>query len=383
MLRRRGALMVAAILAGMIWPHPLTAQIEEATAEQTQEEPSSSQAKPSLPSVPSRPWLPDVPPPITPPPPPMPSTQALLIDRPDQRLGWFAIGDIDIVKPHFSGFLTSGVPITPTFSTVGTGQFLTLPALNSGVSGELTAPTFPNAVQLPMANMHWTVIPEIFLGYRFDKGAGALRLHYLNATSEGSQVLPNYDLAGSGFLRSHLNLNVADLDYVSSEFIFRPNRFLLQRELQGFLGLRTVSFFFDSTASGQQILDQHITNETAGLGLHVGWNGWQALPVSGLSLFTRLDAAGVWVTTRQRYTETAMLPDGSVITGNASSSPLSNGLANLVIEGGLSWTPDTSCRNVRFTLGYVWMHWWNAGHTDTSTADLNLQGVLLRGEWAY
>jgi hypothetical protein len=384
MLRGRGPLLLGVILAGMTWPHALSAQIEEASTDGQVEAVSTlpDKVKKPAPADPADPWpSPPIPPPITPPPPPMPSTQELLIDRPDQKLGWFVTGDVGIVKPHFTSSLNSGVPLTPG-SQLGAGQTITLPSLNSGVSGLPVAPTFPDSSHLPMARFNWTALPDIYVGYRFGMGAGAVRLHYQGTVAQGSQVLPDYDLAGSGFLRSHLNLNVADLDYVSSEFPLNPTSWLLLREIHGFLGLRAASIFFDTTAQGQQILDQHITNESAGLGLHVGWSVRHPLRY-GLSVYNRLDAAGIWAVTRQRFAETELLSDGTVLSGTANTNPLSNGLANLVIEGGLSWAPSLERRDLRFTVGYLWLRWWNVGQTDTSHADLTLQGVMLRGEWGY
>lgn len=383
MLRRYGPLVLGVILAGMTWPHALSAQLEEA-GEDGQVEPISTlpASASTLTGTADAGGMPSIPPPITPPSPPMPSTQELLIDQPGQKLGWFITGDVGIIHPHFISSLNSGVPLTSRLAP-GTGQTLTAPTLESGATGRPTAPIFADSAHLPMARMDWTALPEIYLGYRFGMGRGAVRLHYAGTVSQGSQIVPAFDLAGSGFLRSHLNLNTADLDYVSSEFIFRPNSWLLLRELQAFFGLRTTSIFFDTAATGRQILDEHITNESAGVGLHVGWYARQPLPWKGLSLYGMFDAAGLWANTQQRFAETEVAPGGGVITGNASTLPRSNGLANLVVEGGLSWTPSPETRNLRFTVGYLWLRWWNAGHTDTSSADLTLQGVMLRGEWGF
>src|SRR5262249_26287441 len=130
--------------------------------------------------------------------------------------GWFAILDVDVLKPHIKSTLTTPGPLSPDFS----GPLL-----------------------LPVAPLDWAGLPRVTAGYHLDHGAGDVLVSYrlLGASGDGSEA----DLAGGGpvALRSRLDVHTIDLDYGSGEFLTDGvdicPAFL--RDLRGGIGARIAS----------------------------------------------------------------------------------------------------------------------------------------------
>ena len=55
----------------------------------------------------------------------------------------------------------------------------------------------------------------------------------------------------------------------------------------------------------------------------------------------------------------------------------------LEVQAGLGWTPCWSRHWMRFAAGYEFQQWWYLGQINGSHADLQAQGVFLRGEWGF
>src|SRR5439155_6986850 len=136
------------------------------------------------PPIPPSPY-PTLPGPFVPPPPvpPPPSSYQLyqdnngrllrgdpLLDRPElPPPGWFAGVEVTILGPHVKNRLQAPVTI-------------------EGFE--------PNTVALPGAPLDWTGSPRFELGYRLAAGLGEIAVSYRNIVSEGSDVLPGFDLDG-------------------------------------------------------------------------------------------------------------------------------------------------------------------------------------------
>jgi hypothetical protein len=281
-----------------------------------------------------------------------------VLDPPGQSIGWYATLGAELLKPHITNRLTTPGPLAPALS---------------------------GPIRLPVAPLDWTGAPQLGLGYRFDNGAGELLVDYRLVASAGSELLPGLDSTGAGLLRSRLNLNTVDVDYVLPEFLTPEGvdtSWWFRRELRAGFGLRVASAFFDS-AAGRQALDERVSSLFAGVGPHAFWDYRQKLGDGPLWLYTRLDAAGVFGKIRQRFSEVAVGPGGAVAAGGFDTGRLSSGVGVGGFEAGLSWANPFGYRALRLTAAYSWERWWNLGRTDDSNAELTLQGLVFRAEFRY
>jgi hypothetical protein len=277
---------------------------------------------------------------------------------PGQSVGWYAGFDIGIMKPNLKMRLT-----TP---------------------GSFATPT-GNPISLPAATLDWVGVPQFNLGYRFAEGVGELRLGYRLLASAGTDVLPGLDPPVPGLLRTRLDVQTVDLDYISPEYIFGGGyvspAFL--RELRGGFGLRVASAFFDSRAAGAvRLPDTHVSSSFGGVGPRMFLELHQDLGRPDVQVYSRLSASGVLGPIRQRFSQTAVTAGGpeaaAFDTGNRNI-----GIGILQAEAGVSWEPNPLYRRLRLTAAYSWERWWNFGRTDDSNAELTLQGLLLRAEFRY
>ncbi len=305
---------------------------------------------PTLPSLPSSPPSLFAPPPTT-------LTQTPPLDAPiltpaGQVAGWFVNFDVGLIVPHVGSHLNSGSNLSDTFT---------------------------NPVTLPIAPMHWVPSPFLRAGYRFANGTGDVRLDWRSVASQGDTWLPAFDSAGSGYLRSQIDVQYASLTYGASEFLTNDPK--VNRTWTARFGVSAADVFFDSTAQGRQILLQSASNSFAGVGPTVGFGFWKPVPEWHLTLYGEVDATGMIGFTRQRFGESALV-GGQNVSEFVSVGQQSNGVGILGAEGGLSFTPCEE-RSWRFTLGYQWQRWWWVGATNDSNAALTLQGLFFRTEWRY
>jgi hypothetical protein len=302
-------------------------------------------------------------------------------ELPGLKLGWFGSVGTGVVKPFIHTNLNSGG----------------LPLAGPGGG-------FPGPVQLPIAQPNWAAMPDVQLGYRFTGGLGEMRARFQFLSSQGSETLVNFDAAGNGSLSSRLNVDVLDLDYSFTEFqqvrIPRINPLLL---IPGHLGLnlrpeddptwpplmmrwafgtRLANVFFDSQASGQQILNERTTNNFSGAGIRASVDFTKAMPWKPLAMYSRIEGSGVLGKTTQSFTGTQLLPGGGVQSGSVSERA-TNGVPVLDVETGLAYVPAWRDRTCRMTLGYKFQQWWYLGQTVDSKAELTLQGAFFRAEFGY
>jgi hypothetical protein len=262
--------------------------------------------------------------------------------------GWFASIELEVIAPDLSVHLSGPVAV-------------------AGVS---------SPVQLPGADLNWTGALRLEVGYRFPDGASLVGA-YRNVTASGTGGIANFDPAGGAFLRTRLNMNVFDFDYVSAEIPFSP-----LWDLQWRLGLRVAINYFDSQATGQ-VIAKDASSLFGGAGPHFGAEVRRALEVlPGLSAYGRLEGALVIGAVSQHFDEWVQLGGGSV-TGGDSRSDGVRAVPVLGFETGLSYRPPLLSPWVRFAAGYEIERWWGLGNIGDSHADLTVQGLFFRGEFRY
>jgi len=275
--------------------------------------------------------------------------------------GWFADVELDIVGSHVRNRLTDLV-------TVGSRP--------------------PDTVHLGSADLDWTAAPRFEVGYRLPAGFGAFALAYRFLATDGSATIEGPDAPAS--LKSRLDLNVVDLDYVSWEFFTEQWPYA---HMKWFFGIRYADVFFDSlaeepfaaAAAGSGIFETRVSNNFSGAGPHAGVELTRTLGGSGLALVARCDGALVFGQTHQHFFENSTTLDatGLPLSGlTRESNPQTLPMLNVLL--GLSWQPP-AFPNASFSLGYVYEHWWNAGRrsTTTSRGELSDQGIALRAGFNF
>jgi hypothetical protein len=280
------------------------------------------------------------------------------LNPPGQHLGWYADFDIGILKPHLDTHLS-----TPAGFTGPTGGPITLGA----------------------SPLDWAGVPEFSVGYRFGEGAGELRLSYRLLNSSGTETLSGSDAFGNpAQLHTTLNVQTLDFDYISSEYLSEGqdiSRFFF-RDLRAGIGLRAAAAYFDTRANGFPVTDTHISSAFGGVGPRMFVELHQDLGRPDLQLYTRLSASGLLGPILQEYSQTSMA-GGATNFGGYDTHNKNIGIGIFQVESGLSWEPEALGRRFRFTAAYSWERWWNFGRTDSSDAELTLQGVVLRAEFRY
>jgi hypothetical protein len=274
--------------------------------------------------------------------------------------GWFANVEADVVAVHVQNQLTNMV--------------------------QLPGSPMPDTVGLPSAGLGWTVSPRFEVGYRLPAGFGEFALAYRFLVAEGTDLLAG---AVPTRLKSRLDLNQVDLDYISREYSLWPHWDMKWR-----FGLRLAYLYFDSqadrpfdlvTAAGGGVFEARTTNSFVGFGPHAGVELARRLEGTGLALVGRVDLADMLGRIRQGFFEesTVLGPDGQPLAGQTRDSTSQN---VPVLNGrlGLSWQP---CRypHSHFFLGYQGEYWWNVGRRAdlSSRGELADHGFVLRAEFNF
>jgi hypothetical protein len=281
---------------------------------------------------------------------------ALKVASPEEDPGFFFDLGVELLKPHLKATLTTPGPLLP---------------------GATDAPVFP------VGTMDWTGAPQIVLGYRLPAGMGDVRVDYRLVSSSGTETIPGFDAAGASSLRTRLNLNQVDIDYRTAEFLTGGEEISpwFRRDLRAGFGIRVVSAFFDASATGQQLAEK-ASSIFAGVGPHGFLEYHQAVGDLPVALYTRISAAGVFGSIRQRFTQ-SLQTDGVLATAAFDTGHLSTGIGTIQGEAGVSWVVPIEQLPLRLSLGYTWERWWNFADTDDSRGELTLQGLFFRGEFRY
>ena len=237
-----------------------------------------------------------------------------------------------------------------------------------------------DVVRLPAAGMDWVVAPRIELGYRMPEGMGGFIFAYRPLTTEGNANLLGFGVGGVGLLHSRLDQQVVDFDWTSKEWTVAE---LLK--VQWRLGARFATIYADSAATDGTVF-QHSSNYFYGFGPHVGLDLWEPLPIMGLGLFVRAEAATLAGRINQTFEEVVELQNGPAGSGNNFHKTRS--VPTVSLEAGLSWSSAIFApERVTFTAGYAFEKWWYIGNLTSNLEDnkagLWSQGLFFRGEWRY
>jgi hypothetical protein len=278
-----------------------------------------------------------------------------------------------------NGDLLKGDPLldwSPWASGPGWFGALEVDAVGPSVKNRLNAPvTIGGAVTtvlLPSADLNWTAIPHVELGYRLEQGAGELLVSYRSLNAAGSGNIAAFDAAGnSAPLTSHLNMSVIDFDYASRENSLGP-----LWDMKWRTGIRVATIFFDSSAT-TALLSQHESNNFTGGGLHFGLHLKRRLGESGFSLVGQLDGGAVLGSVHQLYSETvAGAGSGQALASQVEPAPV------LEVRFGVDYAPP-QLSSLRLSTGYLFERWWTVGETHGTQGEVTYQGLFFRGEWRY
>jgi hypothetical protein len=249
-----------------------------------------------------------------------------------------------------------------------------------------------DVVTVPMARLDWTVSPRFELGKRLPDAFGELDVAYRFALAEGSGSTAGWetDPATTAALKSHLNLQLVDLDYGSHETSLGPDWGMKWR-----VGLRYADVFFDSQAdeplsqATSGIFEHGISDNFWGIGPHATLELRKQRNCWGLGFVGRLDLALLFGEVEQRFAETSTTsgPNGPL----SGETHFTNGQQVPILSGflGFDWQPP-SHPNWDILLGYNAEYWWNVGrlsdpdfYNGQSAGEVGLHGPVLRLEHNY
>jgi hypothetical protein len=274
-----------------------------------------------------------------------------------------------------NGTLLKGDPL---LDWTGCGWFAALEAdvVGPAVKNRLTAPVtvagVTTLVQLPSADLRWTGMPHLELGYQLGQGAGALSIVYRGLYASGTGTIGAFDAAGATApLSSHLTMSVIDFDYSSRENSVGP-----LWDMKWRIGARVATLFFDSTAA-TALLGERESNNFVGGGLHAGVELKRRLWNSGFSLLGSLDGGAVLGSVHQLYSE-SIAGAGTGSTRSAANEPA----PVLEVRLGAEYAPR-KLPNLHFSTGYLFERWWSVGETLGTQGEVTYQGVFFRGQWRF
>lgn len=298
-------------------------------------------------------------------------------ELPGHKLGWFANAEASTVLPFVHSKINSaGTSLDTVFNT---------------------------PVYTPFAQIGWTVMPKVEVGYRFEEGLGEYRWSYRHVGGDGHRVVQGFDAAGAGNVNSTFQADILDMDYCFTELnlmrwprvslLFmdwgrRGNNLDLDAssrvppmQLRWITGFRVSQVFLQSTGTGQQVLQESVSNNFRGGGLHFGTIITQAMPWKPVALYAKFEASGQFGSPIQRYGRSAIV--NGVVVSDSTSRHQFLGIATLGGELGISYVLPKH-QHCRVTSGYTVEQWWSLGEVVHGTgAELFINGVFLRAEFGY
>jgi len=295
-------------------------------------------------------------------------------------------------------FLNEGDPYPPgqdpfrEWACVSVGWFagVELTATTSEVHSEVTSAnlspgdpfsgTFSKTIRLPVAELNWTAMPRVFVGYRSENGYGEYIASYRYMQSQGNNSLPNFDASGTGQLSSRLQIHVLDLDYAFTDQLDGLS-WLFPKIIRRSMGMRTTSAIFDSTANGQQIIEERAGSVFIGAGARANFEGTWTTSIPSVSFNAGSDISGIVGFNYQRFGEQFQTAGGVQRASGRTDGGLS-GIPILNVRAGLSWIPEWGNRSIRLSAGYQWEQWWITSDTGQEN-EINLQGPYIRGEYRW
>lgn len=279
-------------------------------------------------------------------------------ERPGLAPGWFAGIDLTVVHPEIDS-QTNNRNLGP---------------------GDPFHGTFTNSTQLPVGDMNWSVMPKVYLGYRRENGLGEFITSYRYFQADSNGTLLNFDTAGAGQLQTRSQAHVLDFMYAFSDRSDGLPAILPAFRRYG-LGLRVASWIYDTTASGQQTLEERAGNVFIGGGPVLDFEGTWLTPWRSTTFDAGLDVAGIGGFNYQRFAETAIV-SGTVQSARGRTDGTGTATPILRVWGGVSWVPDWRGPPLRFSAGYSWERWFNLPDAGGQN-DLTLAGPFVRGEFRW
>lgn len=261
------------------------------------------------------------------------------------RCGLFGAFSVELLKPHISNHMQALVNVNP----LGTD-------LVPGLQAEMDA----------------TGAPRLELGYRFD-GGWEILVGYRSLVSDGSDVVPDFDILGDGDINSRINMNVVDIDF-GKHVCLGPDSDLI---LLG--GARLTSLYFGSQVIGA-IMEQQTSYNLFGAGPHAAAEYWHSL-TPRLAAFARLEGGCIIGQYHEAFQEVLTFSPQAIF-GGATDIRDTTGIPFLSVQAGLGWSIREESP-FRFAFGYQYEHWWNLGSSAGTGAALEIQGAFLRGELFY
>jgi len=304
--------------------------------------------------------------PVTPhaPPPPPPADTLYAVPDPG-RDGWGPYGppspppgfffdvELDIIKPVLLNRIINDTPLA---------------------NGAL--------LQVPSADLNWTVAPWFEAGYRLPESWGFVAAGYRFWSSDGSATLPASDGTPSA-VHTRAALNMADIDYGTTPYSIAPRWDWVWR-----VGVRYGNVFFDSRAVNDAA-NQESSNYFTGFGPHARLDLQRCIAeVPGLALWTRFDGSVLIGRISQKFRDLETAPDGTQ-SFNAFEQNSTQAVPTLLIQAGLAYTPPAR-QNLHLHFGYLYERWWYVGQVGESATsgaaisrshgEVGSQGLFLRAQ---
>jgi hypothetical protein len=256
------------------------------------------------------------------------------------------------------------------------------PSVNNRLVGTVPLPDgTTDTVMVPGTSFHWTASPRFEFGVHLPDSEGDFSFAYRFLVSDGNGTIPGVDTTQS--LHSRLDLNVIDLDYTSSRYSPWP-----RWDFRWRLGARLAALYFDARSGISlpdvgEISSQRSSNYFFGGGPVAGVDLERQIGLfPDLSLFGRLDTAYTYGQLRQRFAEHTLDQNGNPFDTSSTMAHMQS-LPVLNVQAGFIYKADRLLENLRFSGGYTFERWWNAGKLGDSRGELTIQGLFLRGEWDF
>ncbi len=287
------------------------------------------------------------------------------------------------VDPGRDGWGPDGPPSLEPGLFLSTELAVIHPVLRARLANDTPLRPSGDTVTLPSANQNWTVAPWFDVGYRLPRSLGLVSVNYRFFNSEGSQTTFLGDQSFA--LRSRLNENFINLDYGTTPYQFLPRWDFWWRA-----GVQLAGVFLDSHIQNSA-LEQSSSSNFRGAGPHARLEIDRRLDfLAGLSLYARFDGAAPLGRINQNFTERLTPPDGFATTGRWNQNGIQMPLY-ILVQAGFNYVPPGR-DNLRFSLGYVYEHWFAvgqlgddsvAGNISNSSGEFGTQGIYLRGQWGF
>jgi hypothetical protein len=215
------------------------------------------------------------------------------------------------------------------------------------------------------------------LGYRF-------------IASEGSGYVLGVDPMGAAFMRSRLDVQIAELTYARHDFQTHGGLWNLLidqdlriNDLQGpptwiaswDIGARVASLYFDSHAVGATA-ERQIVNYFVGGGAKVGVTLTRPIPSCNMNVFTRAELGAMMGGVRQQFSESSFDLNGNPLGFGYTARQQVQTVPTLAAQLGLSaYGPH---HLGEWQAGYQFEQWWAIGSLVGSSGDLLTHSIFIR-----